>query len=331
MGKPKPPAAPDYSRLIKATEVQASRNNDILDQYMSSLSTSTAAARVRADEFSSIVMPQMRAASAMATTQRQRYIDQGIPAENAYVNSLQNYDTVDSRNNAAARAAANVSQAFDQQAQNDTRRLQSYGIDPSQARSASQIGRTGIARASAEAAAGNAARTGIHAQGIAYQGQAAQFLRGVGSSAGQQAQSSSALGTGVLNAGTSADRTSLSGLQGASGIGAKSAGILASGYGAANNIYGNELASWQTQMDNSPGAVLAGLAGTALPFAFGKKFENGGLVDPSMSPSGGAVVDDVNAKLNANEFVLPEDVVRYHGLKNIGKLVSDARSAIPAG
>lgn len=44
-----------------------------------------------------------------------------------------------------------------------------------------------------------------------------------------------------------------------------------------------------------------------------------------MSPSGGARTDDVNAHLNADEFVLPKDVVKWKGEEFMHKLIADSR------
>lgn len=60
---------------------------------------------------------------------------------------------------------------------------------------------------------------------------------------------------------------------------------------------------------------------------------DGGQVDPSMSPSGGQQVDDVqaqgpgnsNIRLNANEFVIPDDVAKWKGQEFFQKLIMDSR------
>jgi hypothetical protein len=51
------------------------------------------------------------------------------------------------------------------------------------------------------------------------------------------------------------------------------------------------------------------------------------FVSPSLSPSGGQQVDDVPAQLNAGEFVLPDDVVKWKGEEFFQKLISTSRQA----
>lgn len=54
----------------------------------------------------------------------------------------------------------------------------------------------------------------------------------------------------------------------------------------------------------------------------------GGYVPPSASPSGGMQTDDVNAHLNADEFVLPKDIVKWKGQEFFQKLIEQSRQAM---
>lgn len=53
----------------------------------------------------------------------------------------------------------------------------------------------------------------------------------------------------------------------------------------------------------------------------------GGQVHQSMSPSGGRKTDDVNAHLNADEFVVPKDVARWKGEEFFHGLIAKSREA----
>lgn len=57
----------------------------------------------------------------------------------------------------------------------------------------------------------------------------------------------------------------------------------------------------------------------------------GGFVSPELSPTGGAETDDVDAKLNANEFVIPKDVTLWKGQEFFQKLIASAREARVTG
>lgn len=51
----------------------------------------------------------------------------------------------------------------------------------------------------------------------------------------------------------------------------------------------------------------------------------GGFVSHELSPSGGSQVDDVNARLNAGEFVIPKDVTTWKGKEFFYKMIAQAR------
>ncbi len=51
----------------------------------------------------------------------------------------------------------------------------------------------------------------------------------------------------------------------------------------------------------------------------------GGHVDRNLSPSQGAIQDDVPARLNAEEFVVPRDVARWKGEEFFHKLIAQSR------
>lgn len=51
----------------------------------------------------------------------------------------------------------------------------------------------------------------------------------------------------------------------------------------------------------------------------------GGFVSRSLSPSGGSTTDDVDARLNAGEFVIPKDVATWKGKEFFYKMIASAR------
>jgi hypothetical protein len=52
----------------------------------------------------------------------------------------------------------------------------------------------------------------------------------------------------------------------------------------------------------------------------------GGFVSQELSPSAGAQTDDVDARLNAGEFVIPKDVAAWKGQEFFYKLMAQARA-----
>lgn len=85
--------------------------------------------------------------------------------------------------------------------------------------------------------------------------------------------------------------------------------------------YGEQggLGDYSSSTNDYTGAYASGGAIPAGP-------TTGGGVSPAMSPSGGQQTDDVNAHLNAGEFVLPRDIVAWKGQEFFQKLIADARA-----
>jgi hypothetical protein len=63
----------------------------------------------------------------------------------------------------------------------------------------------------------------------------------------------------------------------------------------------------------------------------GGDFHDGMPVPPDASPSQGGAIDDVPARLNVGEFVVPKDVVRWHGEKFFQNLIQKARKEESGG
>lgn len=81
--------------------------------------------------------------------------------------------------------------------------------------------------------------------------------------------------------------------------------------------YQNELQAAQYNYATGPGALLQGIGSIAGMFSGkgGFGFAEGGSVDPELSPSGGAILDDVPARLTAGEFIVDEDTRNWYGEK----------------
>jgi len=65
-----------------------------------------------------------------------------------------------------------------------------------------------------------------------------------------------------------------------------------------------------------------------MPFADGGSVPGattGGFVSHAMSPSDGRQVDDVPARLNQGEYVIPRDVVHWKGKDFFHKLIAQSR------
>lgn len=307
-----------------------------------------------AGQFWNMVAPAAKNMLGFGKSQIGRYKAQGIPLENEYVNQLRNWDSPARREAAAAQASQDVGMAFEAQRENQMRQLESYGIDPSQVRSGALDANMRSAQALGQAQASTQARRASEREGLEMKGVGVNVMQNVanmGMQASQLGAQMGATGVSAMGAGTNAMATGVNamgvGMQGLgmavdAGLGmgnlvnqsaaignqvaVGNAGIINSGYQTANSIYGNQLQSYETQLANSPLNTLAGIAGTWLGAGM-PGLKEGGYITHQASPSGGAIPDDVHTMLSAGEVVLPEDVVRYHGLEKINKLYAAARKS----
>lgn len=233
-------------------------------------------------------------------------------------------------------AQANVAQNFEAARENATRNLEGFGIDPSSTRYAALDRGIRAQQAAAQAAAGTMSARQDDAlrsqaidklvqQGNVLQGNVAPAIGGAGS-----------VGTGAINNSLANTASGYNGI----GTGQGWTGTAMSGLtGAANTMntsYNNQLAQNKAENSNSSGiGSLLGAGASLIPIL--TKLEDGGVVPPEVtsggavpaeaSPSGGAQTDDVNAKVNAGEFVVPKDVAQWKGEEFFQKLIMQARKA----
>lgn len=197
-------------------------------------------------------------------------------------------------------AEAGTQQAGEAQRQAALNDLQSYGIDPSSGRYAALDQANRVQMAASAAGAGNQQRMATQAAGL-----------------GQQYEAGS---MGLQN--------------------------LQTGYGAANamnqllgtgmNLKYAPLGQTAESTGSSSGeSTSSGTSGTQTPYSpyspgtqYGPSvMAKGGYVPSQWSPSGGGTTDDVPARLNVGEFVIPKDVVKIKGTEFFRKLIEQSRKA----
>jgi len=222
-----------------------------------------------------------------------------------YLQQVQDFDTAERRTSESAKAQAEVASQMDAARENALRRLESYGVDPSQTRNAALDSRVRIEEAKQKALAGTQARRDIENRGLALkqgvQGQQAQELQDwdrplgmdtgqiFGDAVGQATQGASAL----LKQGQQEQAQEQS--QGST------LGTLAgAGIGAAFGMPG---------IGASVGGMLGGIA------------EGGEIEGP-----GGPKDDAIPAALSDGEFVIPEEVVRRKGTEFFDKLIEKVKT-----
>lgn len=258
----------------------------------------------------------------LAGEDRKRWREQFLPAEDAFIKRATEYDSLERRERDAGRAQAAVQQALDVQRANAQQRLNSFGIDPSQTRSAAIDAAQRTQAAAAAAAAGNQSRERNEAVSTALLSDVSNMGRGL---PGQAAASYA----GALNSGNSAagnQNTTTSTFMPALGDarGWNAQGM--SGINQAANIrtagYQNALAGYE-----AGGGALGGLGqigGMALGAYLGGGgtfgFSEGGQAGTDGEPGAPNPRDTVPALLDPEEYVVPKEVVRAKGTEFFDKL-----------
>jgi len=345
MGKQKAPAAPNYAPIINAQSQAAINSQNMANQQFGWAQNQYAADRANTDKVVNAALQTQGALSTNAAADRARYDTTYVPAEDQFLQTAQSYADPAKVNDRAASAAGDVSQQFDVARANAQRQLEAYGVDPTQTRAAALDLSTRTQEAAARASAMNVSRrqdavTGQQMLGQAIgQGQqtAARGLQeqGLALQAGQSAVSNDLATTasGANTMGTAPQYTQIANSS------------LAGAASTTNSAYQNKLDEYKANQASSSGlgSLLGTVAGYGLKSydsggrigtAIAGLFEDGGTVPSDdemhagirvtreMSPSGGAQTDDVPARLNAGEFVLPADTVRWVGEKHLQQLIA---------
>lgn len=243
----------------------------------------------------------------------------------------------------AGKAEADVAAQFEQARQTATDRLEQFGVDPSQTRQGALDLGTRVAEAAAQASAGNQARTNTENIGRALRSEAINVGRGYpgqiqASLAGAGQSGNQAVNTGLATTASGAQTMGTG--QGWQGLGNQAV----SGWGNILNAgFQNQLAAFQADQNASSGwgSALGTIGGLATAFIQegGVVPEPGRSVPVEASPSGGAIPDDIPAeieggapaRLNAGEFVIPEDVVGWVGEKGMQQFILKARKEMSGG
>lgn len=262
-------------------------------------------------------------ASDIARQQWDFYTDTYRPLEADYVQRVQAWDSPERLQQQAGRAQGAVASQFEQARNAARASLESFGIDPSATRYAALDIGTRTAQAGAAAAAGNQAIEQGQIQGMGLRAGAINTGRGYANTV------PAALSTGT-QAGAGAAAGLTGGLQAGSGALAAPAAWFSAGSGAMDafgSTAGKFFQPQQSSGSSGLGALLGVGAGLATQFlADGGPVETpGGAVPVEASPSGGAIPDDVSARLTSGEFVLPADIVQWLGLKQVYGMVDKAR------
>lgn len=329
-GKSKPPKPPDYTPIAKAMEKQAELSNQIAREQLAWAQDAYAANQKLTQKTVNAYLDYMAENAEYARRDRERYEKLFQPLEDQLIEDANTYASAERKDMEIGRAQAQVGQQFDAARESAQRELEAYGINPSATRYAALDIGYRANEAAAKAAAGNQAALNVDNIARALRTEAINIGRGY------PAQVTGEYGT-AMNAGNSAvgnANQTLGTGSAAMTAPAQYMGMANQSYGQWGNLLGqsyqNQLSRWEAKQNASSGWGQAlGLVGGIASNLF---FEDGGAVPSDgiqvpeeVSPSRGAIPDDVPAQLTAGEFVIPREAVEWYGEKHMYSLIDKAR------
>lgn len=331
--------APDYGPLAEASQKSAEYSYKQAQDQLAWAKQTYADNKQVGDQVIDFALGQMDKQSAWADADRARYEDVYQPLEDQAAARAQDYVTPERQEAEAGKAEADVAQEFDRARRAAGDRLEAFGVDPSQVRSGALDLGTRVAQGAAEASAGNQARFRTEQYGDQLMANA------INTGKGYPAQTLAAAG----QAGASGNQATNTGLA-TTASGANTMGTGTQWQGLGNQAIGqwgqilnagfqNQLGANQANQSASSGwgsllgAGLSLIPGLAAGGAIPDDPMGGGSVPVEASPSQGAIPDDIPAqidgggpaKLNAGEFVVPQDVVKWIGEKGMQQFILKSR------
>jgi hypothetical protein len=279
-----------------------------------------------------------------AARDRARYEDTYQPLENEAIADARSYASNSRKEYEMGRAGAEVAQAMEASRRNARQQLESFGINPADTRYAALDINARVQGAAAQAGAANQAGVQTDAVGRALRSEAINVGRGLpGQVAGTYAT--------ALQSGNQAVNSALGNYSAGANAMGTAPQYMATGnqalgtWGNTLNMgYQNELAQYNANQASSSGigGMIGGVLGivpTIMGIAEGGaipdgEVTSGGKLDPALSPSRGAAIDDIPARvnqsnqevrLNADEFIVPADVAKWKGEEFFQNMIDQSR------
>jgi len=365
----KPPAAPDYSALTNMAQNSATYSFNLSPEQFDYLKKFVDKSGKLSDIFVNKALGEMDKQIADSDRARERYQSIYEPAEEQYAAEAQSYSSPERQEYEAGKAEADVSREFEGARQAAQDRLESYGVDPSQTRSAALDLGSRLAEAGSQAAAGNVARQQTIDRGQQMMENVINVGRGYPGAITNSAQAGGQFGTSAVNsnlATTASAGQSLGTPMAWQQLGNQGLGTWGN---LVNAQFGNAMDAYKAKESSSSGfgGVLGAIGGIASAFLEeggvipdGAHYAGGGPMVPqdpnappvsdpaaqgqaipaAASPSAGAIPDDIPAQVgdsqtpihvNAGEFVMPRDVTTWLGEKGMQAIVMKARKEMAGG
>lgn len=348
--KQKPPDAPNYQGLVNASKASARLAARVAEKQLQWAKQQYWSDKKTTDQVVGQALAVQDINNRNAAEDRERYERIYQPLENELAREAQDYASPQRKAYEMGRAQADVAQQFAGARKAATDQLEGFGIDPSSTRYAALDIGLRANEAAARAGAGNMASDRVDNLGRAMRSEAINVGKGY------PGQIAGTYGTALQAGNQGVNSTLATTATGANtmGTGPQWMSQANAGYGTAGNLlnmgFNNQLGAYNAAQGQSSGlgsalGMIGGLGFRALGFAEGgdvpedemmemdtpaqerAEGESPHYVSPALSPSRGKAIDDVPARLNAGEFVIPKHVVEFKGEEFFHKLISNVDRA----
>ena len=340
-GKQDAPKPPDYSGIAAASKESAQLSFQLGKEQLAWARDEYGQNRELVDQVVGSSMQRQAVNDRAASADRSRYQDTYQPLEDEAIADARGFAGNGRQEYEMGRASAEVAQAMEASRRNARAQLEGFGINPSDTRYSALDANARIQSAAAQAGAANQAHAQTEAVGRALRSEAVNVGRGY------PGQIAGTYGT-ALQSGNQAVNSALANYSAGANAMGTAPQYMATGnqalgtWGNTLNMgYQNELAQYNANQSSSSGigGILGGVLGVIPAFlkeggAIPDGVTSGGKLDPAMSPSHGKAIDDIPARvnqsgqevrLNADEFIVPNDVAKWKGEEFFQKLIDQSR------
>lgn len=357
------PPPPDTSQYSDQASADASQMREWAQSMWDSGQAEMAKIGEYAQGFMGMTLPAAEEMFNWASTQRDRFNEYVMPQMESLFSEAELYASKGEEDRQRGAAIQDVKAATEAQREAQLRKLEGYGVDPSDTRYAALDKQAGVAEAALSALAANQAGERTKQIGRDLRAQAIDVGTGFLADANASAVNAANVGGMGSNVGNAAANTGIALQQGGLPYMTGAGYANQTAAGIVDTSYGRELDSAEDQRAAEGGAggfgALAGgilgsvvpVIGTAIGSKIGSAIEGGAeggvvAVLPTGYATGGPVsgpggpTDDAGAiRISDGEYIIPSDVVRKVGSNHFDKLIEketgrpppSMKTALPMG
>lgn len=345
------PPPPDTSRFSQGMEDRSAQSREWAQQMFDTGMQEWDSLSSWSSEMMGMTLPAMEDQFAWAKQQRDRFDEYVMPQMQSLFSEAELYASKGEEDRQRGMAIQDVKNASEAQRESQLRKLEGYGVDPSETRYQALDKQAGVAEAAMSALAANQAGERTKQIGRELRADAINVGTGFLSDATNSYAGAANTGATGLNAAGGAARSGAAAAGAAGPMMAGSVDALDRGAGIVDTSYGRDLnyAQDQRDADAADSAAMGGIgnmigAGLSMtPYGWAEPLgaalsANAAEGGPVAAP-GGPQSDGGALKISDGEYVVPADVVRRLGTNHFDKMIEketgrpppSVKMAIPVG